>query len=56
MIEELSLLQNQPKNLDQLYEELPLIDFKKQNFKNCGKENKDKLECRICMCEFEDGD
>ena len=35
---------------------LPTYTFNKAQFENCGEENKDKLECRICMVEFEDGD
>ena len=32
------------------------MKFKKDDFKNAGVDNQDKLECRICMTEFEDGD
>lgn len=35
---------------------LPTMKFKKDNFKNAGEDNKDKLECRICMTEFEEND
>ena len=35
---------------------LPTMTFEKEKFKNCGAENADKLECRICMTEFVDGD
>ena len=41
---------------EQLRAALPTITFDKEKFKNCGAENADKLECRICMTEFEDGD
>ena len=35
---------------------LPIISFNKDNYKNTGVENKDKLECSICFCEFEEND
>jgi hypothetical protein len=35
---------------------LPVISFKKSDYKNTSVENKDKLECSICFCEFEDND
>ena len=42
--------------LGNLREHLPTMTFMKDNFKNAGVDNQDKLECRICMTEFEDGD
>ena len=41
---------------NQLKSALPIIKFNKENYKNTGPENKDKLECSICFCEFEDND
>lgn len=38
----------------QLFNALPVFNFKKAEFENCSEENKDKLECRICMADFED--
>ena len=40
----------------QLKAALPVILFKKADYKNTSVENKDKLECSICFCEFEDND
>jgi len=40
----------------QLKAALPIISFKKADYKNTSVENKDKLECSICFCEFEDND
>ena len=39
-----------------LKEQLPITNFKLENFKNCGQENKDKMECMICMATFEQND
>lgn len=35
---------------------LPTLNFKKDNFRNAGEENRDKLECRICMTDFVEED
>jgi len=43
------------QELHQMQEALPTFTFDKEKFKNCGEENKDKLECRICIMEFENG-
>ena len=39
-----------------LLESLPTFKFNPEQFKNCSSENQDKLECRVCMCDFESGD
>ena len=46
---------NVPSGND-LKQALPKIVFNKEDYKNTGSDNKDKLECLICMCEFANGD
>ena len=49
--------EGQPSGLRQnIRDALPTLKFKKDNFKNAGVENQDKLECRICMTEFAEND
>ena len=39
---------------DEIRDILPTFAFKKDNFKN--SEDEEKLECRICFCEFNEDD
>ena len=40
----------------QLKNALPTFNFEAAKFQNCGAENKDRIECRICMMDFEEDD
>ena len=35
---------------------LPTFKFQKEQFKNCGEENKDKISCIVCMGDFEENE
>ena len=39
---------------DEIRDNLPTFAFKKDNFKNSDDE--EKMECRICFCEFNEDD
>ena len=45
-----------PRYSTQLRENLPTFKFDSAQFRNCGQDNQDKLECRICMVEFKNGE
>ena len=45
-----------PPNTAELKIQLPTFKFEKAKFQNCGEENKDKTECKICFMEFEEND
>ena len=44
---------NKQNQIQKLKDELPVIAFKKQAFKNVNEVDNDKLECMICLVEFE---
>ena len=43
-------------NPAELKMQLPTFKFEKAKFASCSEENKDKIECRICMMDFEEAD
>ena len=46
---------NRPVSND-LKDALPKVVFNKDDYKNSDADNKDKLECIICMSQFNNGD
>jgi hypothetical protein len=45
-----------PREAAYLKEALPVVVFKRENYKNTTEDNKDKLTCSICFCDFDDND